>query len=61
MGFYREEADSISLDIQQFVKGEVEHPFLIKLIYYFMSCFLNFYFPHTRFYIMCCIAGRLQL
>lgn len=25
MGFYRDEADSISLDIQQFVKGEVEH------------------------------------
>lgn len=27
MGFYRDEADSISLDIQQFVKGEVEHLF----------------------------------
>lgn len=24
MGFYRDEADSISLDIQQFVKEEVE-------------------------------------
>uniref|UniRef100_H3C734 V-myb avian myeloblastosis viral oncogene homolog-like 2b n=1 Tax=Tetraodon nigroviridis TaxID=99883 RepID=H3C734_TETNG len=27
MGFYRDEADSISLDIQQFVKGEVERLF----------------------------------
>lgn len=27
MGFYREEADSISLDIQQFVKEEVEYLF----------------------------------
>lgn len=27
MGFYRDEADSISLDIQQFVKGEVAHNF----------------------------------
>lgn len=27
MGFYRDEADSISLDIQQFVKEEVEYLF----------------------------------
>lgn len=27
MGYYRDEADSISLDIQQFVKEEVEYLF----------------------------------
>lgn len=45
-GFYRDEADSIFLDIQQFVKGEVQH--FISKSSLTTSCvvFFNFYFYH---------------
>lgn len=67
MGFYREEADSISLDIQQFVKGEVKHFFskaylLLHLHLYFshfMETFLVAYFvvvvkPTVLSFNICC-------